>query len=156
MSCLYHYLFLYLLIHLGSVHTWCEGTLPKYGTRWALMWTYSFSSIPTLEFGHLADAQVQGLDLLFGQKSRHRTSVCNNFCKLRAVHCFVLAAQLVSKWCLTGRNGITMYTVSHISGTQSVNTTPFCAGVQSLVLGDQVWTAPSSIIYFSYFRHCFL
>ena len=30
---------------------------------------------------------------------------------------------------------------SHISGTQSVNTTPFCAGTQVLVPEHQVWTA---------------
>ena len=33
----------------------------------------------------------------------------------------------VSKWRLTGRNS------GHISGTQSVNTIPFCAGTQALV-----------------------
>ena len=39
-----------------------------------------------------------------------------------------------------------MYTVSHISGTQSVNTTPFGAGTQALVPKHQMWTAPKSYI----------
>ena len=30
---------------------------------------------------------------------------------------------------------------SHMSGTQSVNTTPFCSGTQALVPEHQVWTA---------------
>ena len=32
------------------------------------------------------------------------------------------------------------YEHSLISGTQTVNTTPFCAGTQALVPGYQVWT----------------
>ena len=27
---------------LGRVHTWYPGTVPEYGTRWALMWTHLF------------------------------------------------------------------------------------------------------------------
>ena len=34
------------------------------------------------------------------------------------------------------------YVHSHKLGTQSVNTTPFCAGTQALVPKYQVWTAP--------------
>ena len=34
------------------------------------------------------------------------------------------------------------YVHSHITGTQNVNTTPFCAGNQALVPEYQVWTAP--------------
>ena len=34
------------------------------------------------------------------------------------------------------------YVHSYISGTQGVNTTPFCAGTQALSPGHQVWTAP--------------
>ena len=34
------------------------------------------------------------------------------------------------------------YVHSHISGTQSVNTTPLCAGTEALVLEHQVWTVP--------------
>ena len=54
-----------------------------------------FSSIPTLEFGHGACAQVQALDLVLGHKRGHRVLVCSNFCKLRAVHCFVLATEFM-------------------------------------------------------------
>ena len=32
------------------------------------------------------------------------------------------------------------YVHSHMSGTQSVNTAPFCAGTQVLVPEHQVWT----------------
>ena len=31
---------------------------------------------------------------------------------------------------------------SHISGTKSVNTKPFCAGIQELIPEYQVWTSP--------------
>ena len=34
------------------------------------------------------------------------------------------------------------YVHSHISGTQRVNTAPFCADTQALVPEHQVWTAP--------------
>ena len=36
------------------------------------------------------------------------------------------------------------YVHRHISGTQSVNTTPCCAGTQALVPEHQVWTAPKA------------
>ena len=35
-----------------------------------------------------------------------------------------------------------IYVHSCTSGTQSVNTTPFCAGTQALVSKHQMWTAP--------------
>ena len=34
------------------------------------------------------------------------------------------------------------YVHSHISGTQCVNTTPFCASTQALVPEHQMWKAP--------------
>ena len=143
----YCYLFVYLFIHLGSVHSYCPGTVPKYGTRWALMWTYSFSKHP--------HARIRARCWCPSTRSRP----CARAQKWTPGPCALLCSRCsarVSKWRLTGRNGITTYTISHISGTQSVNTTPFCAGTQALVLGDQVWTAPSLIICFSYFRHYFL
>ena len=149
--------FVYLFIHLDSVHTWYPCTLSKYGTHWALMWTQFF-------FKH-THVRIRARCRCPSTRSRP-CAPARKWTPGPCVQQFLKApgspllcsrcSAHVSKWCLTGRNGITMYTVSHISGTQSVNTTPFCAGVQSLVLGDQVWTAPSSIIYFSYFRHCFL
>ena len=33
----------------------------------------------------------------------------------------------------------------YISGTQCLNTAPFCAGAQALVLGHQVWTQPNNL-----------
>ena len=39
------------------------------------------------------------------------------------------------------------YVHSHILGTQSVNTTPFCAVTQELVPKHQVWTAPYQTIH---------
>ena len=34
------------------------------------------------------------------------------------------------------------YIQNHISGTKSVNTKPFCAGIQALIPEYQVWTSP--------------
>ena len=47
--------------------------------------------------------------------------------------CFKMASDR-AKW--------SNYVYSHISGTQSVNTTPLIAGTQVLVPVHQVWTAP--------------
>ena len=38
--------------------------------------TLFFQDIPTLEFGHGADARVQGRQLVLGHKSGHRVPVC--------------------------------------------------------------------------------
>lgn len=35
-----------------------------------------------------------------------------------------------------------LYIQSHISGTKSVNTKPFCAGIQALIPEYQVWKSP--------------
>ena len=40
------------------------------------------------------------------------------------------------------------YVHSHMSGTQSVNTTPFCAGTQVLVPEHQVCTVPFKTHHF--------
>ena len=37
---------------------------------------------------------------------------------------------------------------SDISGTQCLNTAPFCAGARVLVLGHQVWTQPNKLLKF--------
>ena len=61
------------------------------------------------------------------------------FCTFEAVHCFVLAAKITSqKWRLTGNN----YVHSYISGTQGVNTTPFCTCTQALVPGHKRVDSP--------------
>ena len=132
-------------IHLGSVHTWCPVTVSKYSTHWAPMWTHSF-------FKH-THARIRARCRCPLARSRscaraRKWTLCpcvQQFlyvpgipllCSRYSVH--------VSKRSLTGQNGITMYTVSHISGTQSVNATPFCAGTQVLVPEHQVWAAPKS------------
>ena len=57
-----------------------------------------FLQVPAPEFGHGAGARVQGLDLVLGHKKwapgpcAHTT---REFCKFRAVHCFVVAAKLM-------------------------------------------------------------
>ena len=56
------------------------------------------------------------------------------FVTFKAIHRFVLAAKLTSqKWRPSGIN----YVHSYISGTQSVNTTPFCTCTQTLVPGHK-------------------
>ena len=36
----------------GSVHAWCRGTVPKYNTRWVLMWTQPFFKYPWHSAGY--------------------------------------------------------------------------------------------------------
>ena len=75
-------------------------------------------------------------------------SLCaHNFCKFRAVHCFVLAAKLIFQSGIWQGKMEYNYVHSHILGTQSVNTTPFCAVTQELVPKHQVWTAPYQTIH---------
>lgn len=47
--------------------------------------------------------------------------------------CFKMASDK-AKW--------SNYIQNHISGTKSVNTKPFCAGIQALIPEYQVWTSP--------------
>ena len=77
-----------------------------------------FFQVRTREFGHGAGNRAQGLDLVLQHKSGHRVRRslrAHNFCKFRAVQCFFLAAKLMFqiKWRRTGRNGVTMYTVTY-------------------------------------------
>ena len=51
---------------LGSVHTWCPGTVPGFYSTPGTNVNTPFFLVPTPEFGHGAGAQVQGLDLVFG------------------------------------------------------------------------------------------
>ena len=97
--------------------------------------------VPRLEFGHGVGARVQGIEP--GARDRaqkwaprpyaHTIFVSSGqstalFSLLSA--CFKMASDRVT-W--------SNYVPSRISGTQSVNTTPLCAGTQALV---PVWTAP--------------
>ena len=106
-------------VALSSVHTWCPGTVPKYGTHWALMWSHPFLQISKLELGHGAGDQVQGLNLLLGHHVHTFLVSCGQSTALFSVlsSCLKMAADR-AKW--------SNYVHSHISGTQSVNTTPFC------------------------------
>ena len=46
-------------IILNSIHTWCLGTVPKYGTRWVIVWTHPFFKVVPQEFGYGAWARVE-------------------------------------------------------------------------------------------------
>ena len=95
-----------LLSDIGSVHTCCLGTMPEYGTHWALMWTHPFFQVLMLEFGHIACAQVQGQVIFLGHKNGHRVRVYTPFLlvlgKSTALYsllssCFKMASDRV-KW----------------------------------------------------------
>ena len=51
---------------LGSVHTWCPGTVPGFYSTPGTNVNTPFFLVPTPEFGHGAGARVQGLDLVLG------------------------------------------------------------------------------------------
>ena len=103
----------------GSVHTWCEGTTPAYGTRWVLMWTHSFFKLPMLKFGHGAKVGTR--------------SMCAHRWPFRAVAA-MLMFQMASdraKWSIYAQK----------SGTKGVNAPPFCAGNQcALIARGQICT----------------
>ena len=105
-----------------------------------------FFRVPTLEFGHGAGARLQAKvsTLYSGTKVGTGSLYAHNFCKFLAVHCFVLAAISLCFKVASDRAKWNNYVHSHISGTQSVNTTPFCASTQALVYDHQVWTAPKT------------
>ena len=72
--------------------------------------------VPTLEFGHGTGAPVQGLqglDLVLGHITGHWVSVCTQFLLVPGspLLCSRCYKAHVSKWRLTGRNGVTMLTV---------------------------------------------
>ena len=94
-----------------------------------------FFQVPTLEFGHGIGARVQGIGLVLaiGEQKwapgpyAHTIFVSSGqstaLSSLLSA-CFKMASDRVT-W--------SNYVPSHILGTQSVNTTPFCAGTQALV-----------------------
>ena len=83
-----------------------------------------FFQVPTLEFGHQHVTHAQGQDLVLGP--------CVHTIFVNSGQSTALYSVLSSCLKMAHR---------HISGTQSVNTTPFCAGTQALVPEHQVWTA---------------
>ena len=55
-----------------------------------------FFQVPTLEFGHGAGVRSE-YTLYSGTKVGTESLCAHNFCKIRAVHCFVLGAKLMFK-----------------------------------------------------------
>ena len=89
--------------------------------------------VPTLEFGTVPVPEYKVKTLYsgtwkwaLGNPCVHKVFVRPGTAPRRKAH--------VSKWCLTGRKGVTMYTVT-LSGTQGVNTTIVCAGFLILFPG---------------------
>lgn len=127
---------------LDSVHTWCLGTVPEYVYRWALMWT------PPLSRTH---ARIRARSRCPSTRSRLYTraqkwalgpTVYRFFFSSGVVHCFVFAAtgHHDTKWSLTRQNEVTIYVLSYISGTKSVDILIRCPGTGSRA--PTVWTAP--------------
>ena len=95
-----------------------------------------FFQVPTIEFGHVT---VPELDLVLGPLWASGPCVHTIFVSSwqsttlfsLLSSCFKMASDR-EKW--------SNYVHSHISDTQGVNTTPFCACTQTLVPGHQVWT----------------
>ena len=75
--------------------------VPKYGTRWALMWTNSF-----LKHTH-ARIRVRFRCPCTRHKSGHRAPVCTRLCNHCKAHFFFL------NYVWQGGNGVTMYTVTY-------------------------------------------
>ena len=53
---------------LGSVHTWCPGTVPGFYSTPGTNVNTPFFLVPTPEFGHGAGARVQGSTLYLNHK----------------------------------------------------------------------------------------
>ena len=102
--------------------------------------------VPTLEFGHgdgTRVALVWALGLTVHTvfvRSGQSTAV---YSLLRS--CFRMASDR-AKW--------SNYVHGHMAGTQGVNTTPFCAGTQTLLHAHQVWT-PSYTVASLRINYCF-
>ena len=72
-----------------------------------------FSKYPRWNSGTVPVPEYKVSNLFLGIKVGTGSLSAHNFCKFRAVHCFVVTAKLISKWSLTGRNGVIMYTVTY-------------------------------------------
>ena len=100
-----------------------HGALVRYSPGTNVNTPFSFQ-VPTLEFGHQHVSHAQDQDLVLGP----------------CVHTiFVSSGQSTALYLVL--NSCLKMAHRHISGTQSVNTTTFCAGTQALVPERQVWTA---------------
>ena len=137
----WYFISLVLLVRLSSVHTWNPGTVPEYGTRWALMWRMWTHSTHARIWARCRCPSTKSWPCTRAKKWAPGTCVHTIFVgsgKATAFFsllssCFKMASDR-AKW---GN-----YIHSHISGTQSVNTAPFIAGTQVLVPEHQLWTAP--------------
>ena len=106
----------------GRVHTWCLGTVPKYDTRWALMWTHPFLST----HARIRSPKYKNETLFYGTKVGTRVPVRRPFLivlgKCRALYsllssCFKMTSDR-AKW--------SNYVYSYISSTQGMNITRSC------------------------------
>ena len=95
-----------------------------------------FFQVPTIEFGHRDGARARPCT----RPNVGVGSLCpHNFCKFwQSTTLFSLLSSCFKMAC--DRAKWSNYVHSHISDTQGVNTTPFCACTQTLVPGHQVWT----------------
>ena len=94
------------LYYLGSIHTWCQGTVPEYGNYLALkIFKYSCWNLGAMPVK----------DLVLKHKSGHWVPLWRSILLLlgqsTALHSLLKAH--VPQWGLTGQNGVTMYTESH-------------------------------------------
>ena len=121
--------------------------VPEYGTRWALMWTHPsiFSSTHARIPARWRCPSTRSRPCTRDRAQKWAPSPCvhTTFVSFRQFtalfsllnSCFKMASDR-TKW--------SNYVHSHMSGIQSVSTTPFCACTLALVPEHQVymWTAP--------------
>lgn len=127
------------LYYLGSIHTWCQGTVPEYGNYLALkIFKYSCWNLGAMPVK----------DLVLKHKSGHWVPLWRSILLLlgqsTALHSLLKAH--VPQWGLTGQNGVTMYTESHSAYSKCGPNTFLFSGTHwcSLVPGHEMWTAPYS------------
>ena len=114
----------------GSVYTGCPGMVPEYGSCWALMWTNPFFQVPMLVFRHGVGAWVE----YSGTKVGTGSLCVHCFCSFwgSPLLCTLFWAH-VSKWHLTGWNGVPLTVHSHMWTCRLVTVLWFMAGS-----GDQI------------------
>ena len=114
--------------------------VPGHGARvWYSLGTYV--NTPFYSSTHTRIRARCRYPLVLGLKSGHWVSVCTTV--------LLVLGQSTSLYSLSSNFKMASDTVkwsnyvySYMSGTQGVNTTPFCDGTQALVPGRKVWTAP--------------
>ena len=131
---------------LGSIHTWCPGTVPK-----SVLNGHECEHTLFLGTHTRIRAQCRCLSIRSRpctQAQKWALGPCVHTIFVSSVQSTALFLPLSSYFKVApDRAKWSNYVHSHISGTQSVNTTPFCAVTQALVLKHQVWTAPYQTIH---------